>query len=380
MINKRLGILGGGQLGKMTCLAASEIAMSVSIMDHNRDDSPAGNLCTSFVAGDITNYADVMSFGNSVDILSIEIEKVNVKALYDLHEQGKTINPSPGIISLIQDKSLQKSFLIDNNLPTSEFVKVSDKVELMDRFNSGNIKFPFVQKLCKDGYDGRGVLICRKFADMNEAFDAPCIIENLVDIDHELAVIVCRNKFRQTAIYDVVEMVFDPNANLLDFQIAPATLDTFQTLKIQKMAYEIAEAIDLIGILAIELFMTKSGEILVNEMAPRPHNSGHHTIEACQTSQYENFLRSITGLPLGSPETLSSSLLVNLLGSQDYQGPVNYSGVERILSIPNTHLHIYGKPTSKPFRKMGHVNVLNPAKNKEIEYLNEIKSSFKTYK
>ena len=377
MIDKRIGIIGGGQLGKMICGAAHQMAMDVSVLDASCS-FPAGNVCNSFVEGDITDFDDVLNFGKKMDILTIEIEKINTAALKELVNLGIQVHPRPEIIETIKDKALQKDLLIRNGISTASFKKIINRAHLLELISSENLKFPFVQKLRKDGYDGRGVLVCKEDTPTSEFFDAPSIVEEVVDIVKEIAVIICRNENGEVAVYDAVEMVFDPRANLLDYQIAPARINDKLKLEIEKIAFEISSHFNLVGILAIELFLTSSGDILVNEMAPRPHNSGHHTIEACHTSQYENLLRAIANMPLGNPAAVSSSILINLLGSEDYSGETLYGGIEQLLRIPHSHLHLYGKKKSKPYRKMGHLCILSKDVSKDIEYVQKAKKFFTT--
>ena len=377
MTDKRIGILGGGQLGKMLCMAGYQMSMNMSILD-SALSFPAAQVCKSFKEGEITNYDDVFSFGQYMDIITIEIEKVNVQALIDLEKIGKSVFPSSDIILTIQDKGIQKQFFEANNLPTSDFKLVTGKEELLRLIKSGDIQQPFVQKVRKNGYDGRGVKIIKSSDGPDEMIDAPSVIEKLVNVDKEIAVIICRNAKGDIAIYDPVEMVFDPKANLLVYQLSPSSIEEKTLMEINHIAYDIALRFDLVGILAIELFLTHSGEILINEMAPRPHNSGHHSIEACKTSQYENHLRSICNLPLGDPTSLSPSLLINLLGSSGYNGPTHYRGIEQILNIQGSNLHLYGKKISKPNRKMGHVTILYDGVESPLKYFDIVKESFYT--
>ena len=377
MMDKRIGILGGGQLGRMLCLAGHSMDMNLAILDKSVD-FPAGDVCDNFTEGDITNYDDVVQFGQDLDIITIEIEKVNIEALEYLDSKSIKVHPSPEIIKTIQDKAIQKDFLTNQKIPTAPYRRIENRRQLQDAISSGEVRFPFVQKLRKDGYDGRGVQVCNLDFSPTQFFDAPSIVEELVDIDKELAVIVSRNEKGDLAIYDSVEMVFDPDANLLDYQISPSQINLQLERTIQSLAYNIATSLNLVGNLAIELFLTKSGDIMVNEMAPRPHNSGHHTIEACQVSQYENLLRAVSNAPLGSPALLSPALLINLLGSPAYTGKTIYSGIEEILRIPNAHLHLYGKITSKPKRKMGHVTILSNQIEIELANIEKVKSSFNT--
>ncbi|MEE9373650.1 MAG: 5-(carboxyamino)imidazole ribonucleotide synthase [Saprospiraceae bacterium] len=377
MIDKKIGILGGGQLGKMLCMAATGMNLDIRIMDESIE-FPAGLVNKNFIEGDITKYEDVLRFGRTVDILTIEFEKINVDALSTLEKEGIQVYPSAHIIAVIQDKGIQKEFFVKNNISTSNFISFNNKSEIIEAIISGKVSYPFVQKTKRDGYDGQGVLICKDLSCESQMFDLPSIVEDIVDIDKEIAVIACRNANGDIVIYDAVEMVFDSEANLLDYQLSPAQLDKDVRFKVSEMAYEIAIKLDLVGILAIEFFLTKKGEVIVNEMAPRPHNSGHHTIEACDTSQYENHLRAILNLPLGCPDIISSSILVNLMGSNNFVGDTSYSGLIDILKISGAHLHLYGKKHTKPFRKMGHVTLLHEKEHIPINAVEVIKQAFRT--
>lgn len=378
MNDYRIGILGGGQLGKMLCLSGGEMDLNISILEREKN-CPAGPYCRNLVVGDINSYDDVVNFGKCLDVLTIEIEKVNIDAIKDLENHGLRIYPTSSIIEVIQDKGVQKQFLVDHNIPTSAFEFYNNESEIEKALTEKRLSYPFVQKLRKDGYDGRGVIVCQEYP-VGGFFKAPSIVEEKVEIKKELAVIVCRNAQNEIAIYDPVEMVFDPIANLLDYQIAPARIDDELVRRTQKIAYDIAEKLELIGILAIEMFLTTSNVILVNEMAPRPHNSGHHTIEACMTSQYENLLRILTNQPLGQSKTIHPSLLINLVGSDGYAGECHYSGVHEIMSVHGSHLHLYGKKMTKPKRKMGHVTILSDEYDRYSAIVKSIKSHFSTEK
>ena len=373
----KIGILGGGQLGKMLCMAGSGMSLNISVMDKSKS-FPAGLVCKNFIEGDITSEKDVLDFGRSVDVLTIEFEKINVDALYQLESEGKKVFPSASIIGMIQDKGTQKQFYSNHNIPTSDYYLCESKEDVLSRMEDGEFSFPFVQKTRRDGYDGQGVLVCKDESYKSKLFDAPCVIEKMVDIEKELAVIVCRNEKGDIAIFDTVEMVFDPQANLLDYQLAPARIDKSMVYEINDLAMSIAQKLDLVGLLAIELFLDTSGKILVNEMAPRPHNSGHHSIEACFTSQYENHLRAILNLPLGKTDILSPSILINLLGCENYSGKATISGSEDILKVQGSHLHLYGKNDTKPYRKMGHVTLLHEKEHVPYDSIDEIKRHFKT--
>lgn len=356
-LDKKIGILGGGQLGKMLFQASTKLNLNLSFLDASLD-VPVGRISDRVTVGNFKDYEDVKAFGADKDVISIEIEAVNVEALEELEEEGKEVYPQPSVIKLIQDKGTQKEFFSANTIPSPAFTLVKDKQDLVTRIESGDIQLPFVQKLRRDGYDGRGVQLIRQADDLDKAFDAPCVIEGLVNIDKEIAVIVARNKLGETVVYDPVEMVVNPEANLLDYQLAPAAITQEKSKEVKELAKATAEKLGIIGILAVEQFLDKNNKLWVNELAPRPHNSGHHTIEACQTSQYEQHLRCILGLPLGSTQLLSPSLLMNILGEQNHTGPALYEGLSACLSKEGVHPHLYGKSITKPMRKMGHINIV----------------------
>ncbi|MCX7769582.1 MAG: 5-(carboxyamino)imidazole ribonucleotide synthase [Proteobacteria bacterium] len=372
----KLGIIAGGQLGKMLIQEASKWDITTYVMDTD-ERCPAGKIASYFVKGDLKDFDDVYRFGKLVDILTFEIESVNILALKKLKEEGLIVLPDPGVIELIQDKGLQKDFLKKNNIPTPDFKIFNSKDEIFQAIRSGQIKYPFVQKLRKGGYDGRGVFIIEKESDMKEIVDLPSVVEEKVEIKKEVAVIVARNEKGEIKNYPLVEMVFDPKANLLDKLICPANVSEKENKKAVEVATRVVEKLDVIGVLAIEFFIDKEGNVLVNEMAPRPHNSGHHTIESVQTSQFEQHLRAILGLPLGSTELIIPSVMVNILGEEGYVGEVRYEGIEKALSINGVKIHLYGKKITKPYRKMGHITILDKDINSAIEKADLIKKTIR---
>jgi 5-(carboxyamino)imidazole ribonucleotide synthase len=351
-LKTKIGILGGGQLGRMLYLAGADWNLDISILDSV--GCPAKNLCSSFVEGDINNYDDVLEFGRTVDVLTIEIEHVNIDALKQLEKEGIKVFPKPATLEIINDKSIQKQFYKDNNIPTSTFQLFQNKQEVIN----ANIALPFVQKSCKGGYDGKGVFVIKNEVELNNLLDCPCIIESMVRIQKELAVIVARNESGEIKLYPATEMEFDENSNLVKFLFTPATIDIEVEERCQKIALDVVEKLDYIGILAVELFLTSNGEILVNEIAPRTHNSGHHTIEGAVTSQFEQQLRAILNLPLGNTEFHRHTAMINLVGEEGYTGKTKVDGLEKCLEIPEFYLHLYGKSTTKPNRKMGHATIL----------------------
>lgn len=351
----KLGILGGGQLGRMLLPPANELDIRIAALDPD-PEAPCCKLVNEFVCGDFRDYDTVMAFGESCDVLTVEIEHVNVDALKNLEAKGVRVFPQPEVLATVQDKGLQKQFYEKHGIPTAPFRLVEGKADL-----EAHIDFlPFVQKLRKGGYDGRGVQVMRSEADFDKAFDAPSVLEKWVDFEKELAVIVARDRQGEVAAFPVVELEFNPQANLVEFLFAPAHIAPDVIAEIEEIGRKTAEAFGIVGILAIELFKTLEGDIMVNEVAPRPHNSGHHTIEANITSQYAQHLRAILGLPLGDTKAVHLAAMVNLLGAEGHTGPVKYQGLEEVLAGKGTFVHLYGKSNTKPFRKMGHVTAVGP--------------------
>lgn len=355
----KVGVLGGGQLGKMMAQAASRWDLALWVLDERRD-FPAGPVCRHFTEGNFREYGDVLQFGRQVDVLTIEIESVNIEALFQLQQEGITIHPRPEALAIIQDKGLQKEFYRDHGLPTSAFSLWPDEISIREAVKDGRLSLPFVQKARKGGYDGRGVAVIRTEAELEKLLPGPSVVEDLVPIAKELAVIAARNPSGQVVSFPAVEMVFNPEANLVEWLLCPAQIDPAVEQKAEEIARATIEAFQISGLLAVELFLTPEGEVLVNEVAPRPHNSGHQTIEGCYTSQFEQHLRGILDLPLGSTRIKAPSVMVNLLGEPGYEGPVQYAGFEKCIAIEGVFPHIYGKAVTKPYRKMGHVTIVDP--------------------
>jgi 5-(carboxyamino)imidazole ribonucleotide synthase len=366
----RLGILGGGQLGKMLIQSAMDFNLTVHVLDPD-PHAPCATYCDEFTIGSLTDFQTVREFGKHVDVLTIEIENVNVDAMERLGSDGITVFPQPQIVRTIQDKGLQKLFLKEHGIPTAGFSLIDATHQLESS------TFPAVQKLRTTGYDGRGVLILNSRDDLRRAFDRPSILEQFVPLSKEISVIVARNRRGESVTYPAVEMIFHPEANLVEFLVAPANLAPSVEARARQVATQAAAALGVVGLLAVELFVTNDGDILVNEMAPRPHNSGHHTIEANATSQFEQHLRAILGLPLGSTEPLSPAVMVNVLGGPGSEGPARYEGIEEVLSIEGAHVHLYGKKLTKPFRKMGHVTIVDPTRERALEKARHIKQQLK---
>jgi len=370
--NLKLGILGGGQLGRMLLQKAADFNISNAVLDPD-PDAPCKHIAETFVCGNFNDFDTVVKFGRGVDLLTIEIEHVNVEALELLESEGVLVYPQARIIRMVQDKGSQKIFYRANKIPTAGFHLVDNKAQISDYA----AHFPVMQKLRKGGYDGRGVMKLSDVSRAATAFDEPSILEDLVPFEKEIAVIVSRNMHGETAVFPAVEMEFNPEANLVEFLFAPAAISDAVSHKAEEIARQVAGSLELTGVLAVEMFVLKNGEVLVNEIAPRPHNSGHHTIEANVTSQYEQHLRAILGLPLGSTDMLQPAVMVNVLGEKEFSGPARYIGLETILAMDGVKVHLYGKKNTKPFRKMGHVTVLDnslqEAKAKAIRVKEELK-------
>lgn len=356
-LDKKIGILGGGQLGKMLVQAGSKIGFDITIMDKTKD-YPTPRIWPKFTSGDFTKYADVMAFGQDKDIITVEIENVNTQALHDLQAQGKKVFPQPAILETIKDKGLQKQFYKLHEFQSSDFSLYGDKNDVLKAIEEGDLTYPFVQKSRTEGYDGKGVAVIKNEADLTKLIDAPCLTEDLVDIDKELAVIVVRNENGEIKSFPTVEMLFHPTANLVEYLICPAQIGADYNAQAKQISEALATKLGIVGLLAVELFLTKEGYMLINEVAPRPHNSGHHTIEANVTSQYEQHLRAICRLPLGETDLKSPAAMANLLGEDGHHGTAIYENLNQCLSVNDSHIHLYGKTDTKPFRKMGHVTCL----------------------
>ncbi len=352
--NFRLGVLGGGQLGKMLLTETQKFDIYTVILD-GAADAPCAQICNEFHKGSLMDFDTVYNFGKKVDLLTIEIEHVNIDALIKLEAEGLEIYPQPSVLKTIQHKGKQKDFFVENSIPTSPHKRFSSLAELKkEQFN-----FPFVWKSAQFGYDGTGVKIVKNESDINLLADTDCIVEELIPFKNELAVIVARNKSGEIKTYPVVEMEFHPEANQVEYVICPARISEEVALKARAIALKVAESFEHIGLLAVELFQTANDEIIVNEVAPRTHNSGHYSIEASYTSQFEQHVRSILNLPLGDPESKVAGIMVNLVGEEGFSGNVVYENMEEILKMDGVTPHIYGKKETRPFRKMGHVTIVN---------------------
>jgi len=351
----KLGVLGGGQLGRMLLSETQKLDIHTCVLDSSKE-APCAPYCNEFFLGDLLNYDDVYEFGKKVEVLTIEIEHVNIEALYKLEEEGVKVYPQPNVIATIQHKGKQKDFYKEKNIPTSPHQRFNSLKEL--KAASLN-DFPFVWKSAQFGYDGMGVKIVRNVADIQNLPDTECITEKLIPFKNELAVIVARNADGKVKTYPVVEMEFHPEANQVEYVICPARIDDKVAEKARLVAMEVAKAFEHVGLLAVEMFQTENDEIIVNEVAPRTHNSGHYSIEASYTSQFEQHLRTILNLPLGNTDSKLAGIMVNLVGADGYEGNVIYKNITDILEIEGVTPHIYGKKITKPFRKMGHVTIVN---------------------
>lgn len=351
--NFKLGVLGGGQLGRMLIQSGIDFNVSFSVLDPDIN-APCATL-GRFQPGRLTDYDTVLKFGEECDVITIEIERVNTDALSELVRRGKKVYPQPNVIALIQDKRSQKIFYRDYGIPTADFVLVENRDDVLKNKDF----LPAVNKLARDGYDGRGVQVLRTEVELPLAFDAPGLLEKLIDFDREISVIVARNVHGEIVTYPAVEMVFHPEQNLVEYLFAPARLSEEILVQADRIARKVIESLDMVGLLAVEMFVTKEDEVLVNEVAPRPHNSGHQTIEGNITSQYEQHLRAIFGWPLGNTGLRTPSAMVNLLGEPGYEGLARYVGLEDMLKVAGVHVHLYGKQLTKPFRKMGHVTIVD---------------------
>lgn len=367
----QLGILGGGQLGRMFIQEAINYNVNIHVLDPDTN-APCRKLCNNFVCGNLDDFDTVYEFGKSLDMLTIEIEKVNVDALEKLEDEGVMVYPQSRVIRLIQDKGLQKQFFKQNDIPTAAFQLVNNK---NDKENLP--PFPFIQKLRRDGYDGKGVKRIKNIDEFEAGFDAASIIEELIDFEQEIAVIVARNDKGDINAFPMVEMEFNAEANLVEFLISPSVLSFEIQQQAEELAKKIAQDLQIVGLLAVEMFLTKEGEILVNELAPRPHNSGHQTIEGNYTSQFAQHLRAIFNLPLGNTAARTNAVMINLLGEDGYEGLAHYEGVEQVMAMEGVYIHLYGKKYTKPFRKMGHVCIINDDREIAIETARKVQDIIK---
>ncbi len=368
----KVGILGGGQLGRMLLQKAADFSLHVKVLDPD-PAAPCRYLAEEFVNGSFKDFDTVYTFGKGCDLLTIEIEHVNVEALEKLEQEGVMVYPQPHVIRIVQDKGLQKTFFKENRIPTAEFELIENQNEL----SSMSIPLPVMQKLRKGGYDGKGVVRITGTRDFANAFTEPSVAEKLIPFKKEIAVIVARNTEGQTACFPAVDMEFNKEANLVEFLFSPADISEHTEKTAKDIAVKLADALKITGVLAVEMFLTENDEILVNEIAPRPHNSGHHTIEANVVSQYEQHLRAILGLPLGNTDATNHAVMVNLLGEKGHDGQARYESINETLAIPGVHIHLYGKKFTRPFRKMGHVTITGKTKEEAMTKALKVKNLLK---
>lgn len=352
-----VGVLGGGQLGRMLIQAGLDLNVNFRVMDPD-PEAPCSRLAP-FTVGKLTDANAVLEFARNCDVVTIEIENVSTSALKQLVTEGKKVYPQPDVIELIQDKRTQKQFYKTRGIPTAEFILTSHRADV----SKHGAFLPAVNKLGREGYDGRGVQVLKSPSDFEKAFDAPGLLEKFVDFEKEIAVIVSRGESGEVACFPPVEMVFHPEANLVQYLLSPASIAAATAAEAERIARLVVSELRIVGLLAVEMFITREGKVLVNEIAPRPHNSGHQSIEANVTSQYEQHLRAILGLPLGSTAALAPSAMVNVLGEEGYSGVAVYEGLDTVLAVSGIHVHLYGKKMTKPWRKMGHVTIVDKDMN-----------------
>lgn len=374
--NFKLGILGGGQLGKMLLFDTRKFDIQTYVLDPS-EEAPCKIACNQFFQGDLMDFETVYNFGKQVDVLTFEIELVNLEALEKLENEGVKVYPSPKTLKLIQNKGIQKAFYINNNIPTAPSKTFKNLKKLVVEIVESKLEMPFVWKCTEFGYDGNGVKIIRSLQDVENLPNVECIAEEMVEFKNELAVIVCRSPSGEIKTYPVVEMEFHPEANQVEYVICPARIEDKVAAKARLIALDVSEKFNHVGILAVEMFQTFDDEILVNEVAPRPHNSGHYSIEASYTSQFENHLRAILDLPLGNTDSKVAGIMVNLVGEDGFSGDVVYENIEKILGWDGVTPHIYGKKQTRSFRKMGHVTIVNEDIDKARKIAEDVKNTIR---
>ena len=372
----KLGILGGGQLGKMLLHETRKFDVQTLVLDPS-DEAPCAIACNKFYQGDLSDFDTVYEFGKKVDVLTFEIELVNLKALEQLERDGVKVYPSPATLKKIQNKGFQKDFYKQHQVPTSPYTRFDTATELKLAVQNNEIKIPFVWKVAEFGYDGYGVKVIRTISDLENLPNSECIAEDVVAFENELAVIVARNPNGDVVSYPVVEMEFHPEANQVEYVLCPARIDSGIAEQARELALKVSKAFDHVGLLAVEMFLTKDKVLLINEVAPRPHNSGHYSIEGSYTSQFENHLRGILNLPLGNTESKAAAVMVNLSGAKGYSGSVVYENINKVLAISGVTPHIYGKRQTRPFRKMGHVTIVNSDMDEARKIAETVKNTLK---
>ncbi len=374
--NKIIGILGGGQLGKMTLEVSNKWGIKIYILDPD-ENCPSKSLCTKFFQGDLMDFDTVYNFGKEVDLITIEIENINIEALEKLKKERKTVYPQPEILKIIQDKSLQKDFYLTNKIPSTPFKKCNSKEEIQNFISNGDRSYPFIWKSSKMGYDGYGVKLIKDNNSIENIPDKPCIIEDKAEIEKELSVMVVSMPSGKIINYPVVEMEFNSESNQVEYIISPARIKKEIKERAENLALRVSQSFGNIGLLAVEMFLTTTGDILVNEVAPRPHNSYHFSIEGSETSQFEQLIRSILDLPIGKTNMINNSVMVNLVGENNAKGPAIYENMDQIIGIKGVNPHLYGKKETRPNRKMGHVTVINSDIEEAIKIAKEIKTTVK---
>ena len=374
--SKTIGILGGGQLGKMLLYDTRKWDIKTKVLDNN-PNAPAKLSCDEFHVGDLMDYQTVLNFAKNIDVLTIEIENVNVKALEEIEKKGVKVYPQPNVLAIIQNKLKQKKFYKENKIPTAPFREFKSIKSIKEEIIHGNMCFPFVWKSNSMGYDGFGVKIIKSNRDIEELNDTPGFIEDLIEIKKELSVIICRNIKGEIKNFPVVEMIFNNDSNQVEYIISPARINNEISRKAISIALKLSKLYNHVGIMAIELFLTSDNEILINEVAPRPHNSGHFSIEMSYTSQFEQHIRAILGLPLGEAKNKISGVMVNLVGEKQNNGPVKFSNIDQIMTIEGVTPHIYGKKETRPNRKMGHVTIVNEKIENAIKIAKKVKETIK---
>lgn len=372
----KLGILGGGQLGKMMLTETRKFDIQTYVVDPS-SEAPCQFGATEFFQGSLNDYQTVIDLGNQVDVLTIEIENVNLEALETLEAEGKKVYPSPKTLRLISNKGNQKDFYTQHNIPTAPYERFLTLTALKAEVASGNIEIPFVWKATEGGYDGNGVKVVRKMEDLDTLPETECIAETMIPFKNELAVIVARSASGEIKTYPVVEMEFHPEANQVEYVICPARIDETVANNAREIALKVSEAYNHVGLLAVEMFQTQDDQILINEVAPRPHNSGHYSIEASYTSQFEQHIRAILDLPLGNTDSKVAGIMVNLVGEEGFSGQVVYENIEKIMAIDGVTPHIYGKRETRPFRKMGHVTIVNENMTEARKVAQQVKETIR---
>lgn len=372
----KLGILGGGQLGKMMLTETRKFDIQTYVVDPSAE-APCQFGATKFFQGSLTDYDTVMNLGNQVDVLTIEIENVNLEALETLEKEGKKVYPSPKTLRLISNKGNQKDFYTLNNIPTAPYKRYKTLQALQMDVENGLVELPFVWKATEGGYDGNGVKVVRQVIDLENLPETECIAETMIPFKNELAVIVARSASGEIKTYPVVEMEFHPEANQVEYVICPARISETVANNAREIALKVSESFNHVGLLAVEMFQTEDDEILVNEVAPRPHNSGHYSIEASYTSQFEQHIRAILDLPLGNTDSKVAGIMVNLVGEEGFSGQVVYENIEEIMAIDGVTPHIYGKRETRPFRKMGHVTIVNENMTEARKVAQQVKETIR---